>query len=386
MKMMMLKMMLIMMMMPSLVLCSNDKKHKAAVDRFFADCLTGMLSLAPTSDEGRYLCCGAQCGSCGESEKGCSHREGGAASCCARDIQAAGDCVSAEHSGCVVREGTIPGVHTNARRVYDLDAVNRSVAAAQAVPHRVAATSADVAAAAGMSALAASYGAAAARCAQNISGASSVDSFDAHHHKCIDMRGAVKVSLSRGQVYMLPAAAKPVDNGIIHGLLTHIVSKGESIVEFGAGVGQIGRFLVAHAPDSRMAAAAAKGYTGYDGAGNVLSASSGFVKYFDEGAAAAAPPPPLVVEGRGRGGGAGGAEALLIPRADWVLSLEAAQHVPAGREDRVFRALHAHNCRGVVLAWGLLLSRKTSVRGAGAERNVNNHSPEYVSGVMRGLG
>ena len=48
--------------------------------------------------------------------------------------------------------------------------------------------------------------------------------------------------------------------------------------------------------------------------------SGGFVRYFD-----------LTMEG------------LQLPRADWVMALEVAEHIPNGQEQTFVRNVHAHN-------------------------------------------
>ena len=54
--------------------------------------------------------------------------------------------------------------------------------------------------------------------------------------------------------------------------------------------------------------------------GNVEEVSGGFVRYFD-----------LTMEG------------LQLPRADWVMALEVAEHIPNGQEQTFVRNVHAHN-------------------------------------------
>ena len=41
-------------------------------------------------------------------------------------------------------------------------------------------------------------------------------------------------------------------------------------------------------------------------------------------------------------------------RADWLMSLEVAEHIPNEHEGAVIRNLHAHNKRGLILSWGAL--------------------------------
>lgn len=66
------------------------------------------------------------------------------------------------------------------------------------------------------------------------------------------------------------------------------------------------------------------------------------------------------------------------PRADWVISLEVAEHLPNQREGFYVRNLHAHNCLGLLLSWGML--------SQGGLSHINNHSPEYVIETFEQLG
>ena len=119
-----------------------------------------------------------------------------------------------------------------------------------------------------------------------------------------------------------------------------------SLNDFGAGVGMYGHALLAVDPRHR--------WFGYDGAGNIETASNGFVRYFD-----------ITIP-------------LALPRTDWVMSLEVGEHVPPAHEMMMIRNLHAHNCRGIVLSWAYPM--KTGVG------HVNNHSPEYLAGIFARLG
>ena len=66
------------------------------------------------------------------------------------------------------------------------------------------------------------------------------------------------------------------------------------------------------------------------------------------------------------------------PRADWVISLEVAEHLPNQREAFYIRNLHAHNCVGLLISWGVL--------GQGGLAHINNHPPEYLTEIFEGLG
>lgn len=120
-----------------------------------------------------------------------------------------------------------------------------------------------------------------------------------------------------------------------------------SVNDFGAGVGHYGHAL--SALDSRMR------WRGWDGAGNVVQWTRGFVGWFD-----------LTLP------------TLSLRRADWVMCLEVAEHIPATHEAHVLRNLHAHNCRGVLLSWAVL--------GQNGHNHVNNHSPRYLIAKFEKLG
>lgn len=94
----------------------------------------------------------------------------------------------------------------------------------------------------------------------------------------------------------LPDGHIPADLGIVTSLLSHVLRKSvgrgfHSLNDFGAGVGQLGRELLAREPSLQ--------YSGFDGAGNVVERSGGLVGFFD-----------LTMP-------------LSLPRADWLICLEA---------------------------------------------------------------
>jgi hypothetical protein len=90
------------------------------------------------------------------------------------------------------------------------------------------------------------------------------------------------------------------------------------------------------------------------GAGNVLSASRGFVSFAD-----------LTLP-------------LSLPRAHWVLAMDVGEHVPRAHEMMVVRNVHAHACHGVIIAW--------APNWQGGAGHVNTHSAVYVQRSFEQLG
>ena len=161
---------------------------------------------------------------------------------------------------------------------------------------------------------------------------------------------------SNGQSYFLPHPHLAPDSAIVD-FLTRLLKTCRdppacqthhflSLNDFGAGVGQYGRAILARDPRYR--------FFGYDGAGNVEEVSKGFVRFFDL------------------------TTPLSLPRADWLMSLEVGEHIPPQHELAVIRNLHAHNCRGMILSWAYL--KKVGVG------HVNNHSPRYLIRLLDELG
>lgn len=119
-----------------------------------------------------------------------------------------------------------------------------------------------------------------------------------------------------------------------------------SVADFGAGLGQYGKALRQLDPRHR--------YTGYDGAGNSALMTDGFVRFADLGL------------------------PLALPRAHWVLSLEAGEHVPREREGMLLRNIHAHNCVGVIVTWATI--------NQWGDGHVNTHDPPYLISIFEELG
>lgn len=100
--------------------------------------------------------------------------------------------------------------------------------------------------------------------------------------------------------------------------------RNSSVLDVGAGSGQYGRYLLSrgHAPDR---------YEGVDGALNVEPFTSGFVRWAD------------LTLPYDRDGGA----------ADWVMSLEVGEHIPAVFERTYLDTLHRNNKCGLILSWAV---------------------------------
>jgi len=64
--------------------------------------------------------------------------------------------------------------------------------------------------------------------------------------------------------------------------------------------------------------------------------------------------------------------------ADWVLSLETGEHIPAQYEDIFLENLHKHNRKGIVLTWARV--------GQGGRGHVNERPVYYVRNKVEKLG
>ncbi len=154
------------------------------------------------------------------------------------------------------------------------------------------------------------------------------------------------ITLPGGRSYRQPLEYMYAADGIIVAALLELLSPGRSVSDFGAGVGEYGHALISVDPTVR--------WFGYDGAGNVEAWTNGFVRWFD-----------LTIP-------------LSLPRTDWVMCLEVAEHIPSSAEHMVLRNLHAHNCRGIIISWAAL-------NQIGFD-HINNHRNEYVIRQVTQLG
>lgn len=148
-------------------------------------------------------------------------------------------------------------------------------------------------------------------------------------HRVAGARGVLRFP-GRSISYPIPAHHQPASPRIVHAL-SRLLHTGETmgdgtssylaLNDFGAGVGQYGAALKAIEPSIA--------WRGYDGAGNVEAWTNGTVGWFD-----------LTIP-------------LSLPRADWLMALEVAEHVPVVSEGLFLRNLHAHNCKGIILSWAV---------------------------------
>ena len=123
-----------------------------------------------------------------------------------------------------------------------------------------------------------------------------------------------------------------------------------TVLDVGAGLGQYGQYFESHAPSVR--------WTGIDGAENIELVTGGRVGFADI---------------------ADGLPPALRRRFDWVMSIEAAEHVPRVNEAALMHALVAHARHGIILSWA----------GLGHEAGLNHancQSREYVTCAMAALG
>ncbi|KAL1519237.1 hypothetical protein AB1Y20_003496 [Prymnesium parvum] len=172
-------------------------------------------------------------------------------------------------------------------------------------------------------------------------------------HRVAGARGVVSFP-DTGVSYPIPAHHQPASQRIVHALskLLRKPINGTSrstylsLNDFGAGVGQYGAALKAIDASFR--------WRGYDGAGNVENWTKGMVNWFD-----------LTIP-------------LSLPRADWVLALEVAEHVPRRQEGIMMRNLHAHNCMGIIISW--------AVPGQVGHGHVNLRTSGYVIQRFESLG
>ncbi|KAI9190831.1 uncharacterized protein BJ171DRAFT_539066 [Polychytrium aggregatum] len=139
----------------------------------------------------------------------------------------------------------------------------------------------------------------------------------------------------------------PADEGIGATIVKFL--DGSSIVDIGAGVGQYGFYLKNHGANID--------YRGYDGAENVEEYTDGFLKWMD-----ATNPLMDTIQGR----------------ADWVLSLEIGEHVPAEKTEELLNTFDRHNRYGVILSWAVI--------GQDGHHHINNKNNDEVVRIMENHG
>lgn len=157
---------------------------------------------------------------------------------------------------------------------------------------------------------------------------------------------AKTLTLSDGRTWSIPQGHADVSQTVAQAMVDMMKAEGvTSLSDFGAGVGQYGRYFKEQLPELM--------YRGYDGAGDIEAYTQGFVSYTD-----------LTLP-------------LEYPISEWVMSLEVGEHIPSQFEGVFVRNLHRHNCKGMVLSWAIL--------GQGGENHINNHSNEYIRNILTKL-
>lgn len=129
------------------------------------------------------------------------------------------------------------------------------------------------------------------------------------------------------------------------------------VLDLGAGLGQYGTLWQTH-PNTKHIR-----YIGVDGAENIAEATNGHVRFVD------------LTDGLPR-------DVRALPRVDWAMSLEVAEHVPRSGEARYMHALTSLPQTGVIITW----ATPGQAGGGGGARHVNCQWSSYVDCVMGFLG
>ena len=146
-----------------------------------------------------------------------------------------------------------------------------------------------------------------------------------------------------GATFRLPAGHVVPDANFAAALALHFHNR--SVIDLGAGVGLYGHAFASL--DSTVR------WRGYDGGPNAEAFTHGYVQWANLGW----PLPNAVAE-----------------VAEWVMSLEVGEHLPAPSERAFVRNLHVLNSCGVVLSWA-----RPRQSGKG---HVNCHEAEYLRALF----
>lgn len=160
--------------------------------------------------------------------------------------------------------------------------------------------------------------------------------------------------LPNGDQYKLALAHVAEDTGLAEGLAD--LFHDSSVLDVGAGQGQYGRYFSAVDPTIR--------YFGIDGAYNVETFTNGFVQYADLSI-------PLVFS-------TGNDDSGVPLPADWVMSLEVGEHLPAEAESTFIDNIHRSNTKGVVISWAIPFQP-----GKG---HINCHTATYIAALFEESG
>eukprot|EP00040_Diaphanoeca_grandis_P016047 m.82610 g.82610 ORF g.82610 m.82610 type:complete len:405 (-) comp25533_c1_seq5:48-1262(-) len=149
--------------------------------------------------------------------------------------------------------------------------------------------------------------------------------------------------------------AGPHHVGYDVGLVNYFVSinkdllHGQSVADFGAGLGQYGMAFTIVNPGT------VKSWTMYDGLAGIEQASSGLIKSIN-----------LV-------------RPQYLPQIfDWVWCLEVGEHVPHGLDPILFDNIDRHATKGAILSWG--------VPGQSGANHINNQKNTYAIERMQAKG
>jgi len=107
--------------------------------------------------------------------------------------------------------------------------------------------------------------------------------------------------------------------------LANNVFAGKTVIDLGAGLGHYGKLF-------RQEGSKVAGWVGYDGALNVNKVTDGLVKFMD-----------LTQPDAG--------DERECDTADWVMSLEVGEHIPAEYADAYLRNIRCHAREGAVISW-----------------------------------
>jgi cyclopropane fatty-acyl-phospholipid synthase-like methyltransferase len=71
-------------------------------------------------------------------------------------------------------------------------------------------------------------------------------------------------------------------------------------------------------------------------------------------------------------------KTFILPKKEYVLSLEVGEHIPKEYEENFINNLHQHNERGIILSWAVV--------GQGGDGHINCQNNEYIREKFFDLG
>jgi len=126
-----------------------------------------------------------------------------------------------------------------------------------------------------------------------------------------------------------------------------------SLLDIGAGVGQYGYWFESNGANKWL------DWSGFDGAENVEEFTNSYVKWLD------VTNPYFDIIGNDY-------------RADWIMSLEVAEHIPSESTSAMLNLLDKHTKHGIILSW--------APPGQGGHSHINEKSNEEVVQLMKKRG